>query len=85
MCNVATPQEDLVIEDEHLLEELAPLKDALERAVHRMNDAEQLKDHFEEEVQPLIQFDCPTAICGLAESRKPQHVLLHQPYFYSAP
>lgn len=45
-----TPQEDLVIEDEHLLEELAPLKEALERAVHRKNEAEQLKDQLEDEV-----------------------------------
>ena len=45
------PQEDLFIDDEDLLEELAPLKDALERAVHRKNQVEQLKDQLEEEVR----------------------------------
>jgi hypothetical protein len=41
-----------------LLEELAPLKDALERAVHRKNEAEHLKDQLEEEVrrQGMAQF-----------------------------
>lgn len=45
------PQDDLLIDDEDLLEELAPLKDALERAVHRKNQVEQLKDQLEEEVR----------------------------------
>lgn len=43
-------QEDLIIDDEHLLEELAPLKEALERAVHRKNEATSLKEQFEDEV-----------------------------------
>lgn len=51
LCHFIGPQEDLVIDDEDLLEELAPLKDALERAVHRKNQVEQLKDQLEEEVR----------------------------------
>lgn len=48
----------MVIEDEDLLEELAPLKDALERAVHRKNEAEQLKDQLEDEVGQLPISNC---------------------------
>jgi len=50
-------QEDLIIEDEHLLEELAPLKEALERAVHRKNEATSLKEHFEDEVRTVASID----------------------------
>lgn len=50
-------QEDLFIEDEHLLEELAPLKEALERAVHRKNEATSLKEHFEDEVRTVASID----------------------------
>lgn len=37
-----------------MAEELAPLKDALERAVSRLNDATALTEQFEDEVQLSI-------------------------------
>ena len=57
-------QEDMLDLDEDLDEELAPLKEALERAVHRKNEAISLKEQFEDEVRHWLHSRPTIALSG---------------------
>jgi len=66
-------EDELASLDEDMAEELAPLKDALERAVSRLNDATALTEQFEDEAQhvaeaALLRREVATKLRGQSEA-----------------